>query len=109
MAKADKATGDSPAKASALETTERLLPLGEVTNKPMFGGYGIFIDRKMFVLVDKAGTIYLKCNETNEERFIEAGSEKFRSMPYRLVPEHVWQDDDLLLDWAQGSVHIALS
>lgn len=109
MAKADSSGEVKPAKLAGEDATERLLPLGDVTNKPMFGGYGVFIDRKMFVLVDKEGTVYLKCNETNEDRFIEVGSEKFRSMPYRLVPKHVLADDDLLLEWAQKSADIARS
>ena len=48
--KGAKLTGETTEAAAA--AVERLLPLGDVTSKRMFGGYGIFIEAKMFGLID---------------------------------------------------------
>jgi DNA transformation protein len=92
---------------AAWEATERLSVLGDVTSKKMFGGYGVFIDAKMFALIDSTGGLYFKCDETNEDRYLEVGAEKHGRMPYREVPQEVWDDDDDLLDWAHLSADIA--
>lgn len=93
--------------AAAAEATERLGELGDVTSKKMFGGYGVFIDAKMFALIDSSGALYFKCDETNEDRYQEVGAEKHGRMPYREVPQDVWDDDDELLVWAGLSADIA--
>ena len=89
------------------EAVERLSVLGDVSSRKMFGGYGVFIDAKMFALIDSSGALYFKCDETNEDRYLEVGAEKHGRMPYRAVPRGVWDDDDDLLSWARLSVDIA--
>lgn len=35
------------------------------------------------------------------------GADKHGRMPYRVVPQDVWDDDDAVLEWAQLSADIA--
>jgi DNA transformation protein len=83
--------------------------LGDVTTKKMFGGYGVFIDAKMFALIDPSGLIHFKCDDTNEDRYLAVGAERHGRMPYYEVPEDVWADDDTMLEWARLSADIARS
>lgn len=86
---------------------DRLSELGDVTTKKMFGGYGVFIDTKMFALIDSTGALFFKCDESNEGRYLEVGADKHGRMPYREVPADVWEGDDELIAWAQLSADIA--
>jgi DNA transformation protein len=95
------------ATEAAAHAADRLGELGDVTTRKMFGGYGIFIDAKMFALIDSTGAIHFKCDETNDERYVAVGAEKHGRMPYREVPEDVWADDDVLVEWARLSADIA--
>lgn len=98
-------TGDATAAAELI--TERLSELGDVSSKKMFGGFGVFIDAKMFALIDSTGALYFKCDESNEARYLDVGAEKHGRMPYREVPDDVWGDDDELLVWAGLSADVA--
>ena len=69
-----KLTNASTEAAEGLQL--RLLVLGDVTIKKMFGGYGVFDSGTMFALVDSQGGIFFKADDTNRERFENAGSKK---------------------------------
>ena len=88
---------------------ERLAPLGPVTWKKMFGGAGIFLDGKMFALVDHDGCAYLKADASNRDRYISAGSTQHGRMPYFSVPEGVLASDQQLREWAEASVRLVKS
>ncbi len=103
--KGSKRTGE--AKASAGELVTALQPLGDVTSKGMFGGYGVFIDGQMFAIVDSAGDWYLKADDSTAPRFEAAGSAKHGRMPYWSVPADVAGDDALLLEWAGEAAAVA--
>jgi len=98
-------TGETT-QAAAL-ATERLSVIGDVASKKMFGGYGVFIDAKMFALIDSSGALFFKCDESNEGRYLEVGADKHGRMPYRELPQEIWDDDYKLLEWAQLSADIA--
>lgn len=87
--------------------TDALQPLGDVSARKMFGGYGIFHDGVMFALVDSAGTPHLRVDDTTSSGFEEAGSSKHDRMPYWSVPDGVMADDDQLIEWATSSRDIA--
>ncbi len=53
-----------------------LIPLGEVTARRMFGGYGIYKDDAMFGLVAD-DRFYIKSDDENKNAFIERGCEPF--------------------------------
>jgi DNA transformation protein len=95
----------------AAETCERtvqdLTPLGEITSRKMFGGYGIFESSTMFALVNSQGDLFFKADDTNRSRFEEAGSGQHGKMPYFLVPPEVAADSDSLRDWASVSIAVA--
>lgn len=97
------------ATEAAANAADRLSELGDVTTKKMFGGFGIFIDTKMFALIDTTGAIYFKCDGTNEDRYVAVSAERHGRMPYRHVPEDVWADDDATIEWAQLSADLARS
>jgi DNA transformation protein len=57
----------------------RLMPLGPVAARAMFGGYGIYLDGVMFGIA--AGErFYFKIDDTTRGRYVEAGMAAFR--PY---------------------------
>jgi len=93
------------------EMAERLLdelaPLGDVTTKKMFGGYGVFEDAVMFALVDSSGGAFLRADETTAARFEEAGSEAHGRMPYWRIPQAVLDDPASLLGWATTARDVA--
>ncbi|MEM7224612.1 MAG: TfoX/Sxy family protein [Pseudomonadota bacterium] len=84
------------------ELVARLLPLGPVEARRMFGGWGIFHEDLMFALVAN-GTLYLKVDAETEARFADAGSEPFTyQRPGKQIKMSYWRlpADDDLLDWA---------
>ena len=72
-------------------------PLGEVTAKPMFGGFGVFGDDQMFALVTRAGILHLKTDDQNRAQFVDAGMSPHGKMPYYTVPDAVGADPTTLL------------
>jgi DNA transformation protein len=103
--KGDQLADRSTIAAEGLK--ERLLNLGAIRIKKMFGGYGVFEEDTMFSLVDKNGQIFFKADDTNLQTFEEAGSVKHSRMPYYTLPDKVLNDDKALLSWAQSSLDIA--
>jgi len=51
--KGDKTSQDSVLAAELL--VEKLISIGSITSKKMFGGHGIFHEGKMFAIVDSKG------------------------------------------------------
>ena len=86
---------------------EELVPLGHVTAKKMFGGFGIFENGVMFVLVDSAGIAHLRADATTSDRFAAADSERHGRMPYWQIPETVLEDPAQLLEWATTARDVA--
>ena len=85
----------------------RMAPLGPVHWKKMSGGAGVFVDGKMFALVDPEAQVHLKAGASNQARFDDAGSTKHGRMPYFTVPADVLADDTVLLEWAGESAELA--
>ena len=85
--------------------TELLEPIDGITSRAMFGGYGIFHDGDMFALI-YGSTLYFKVNEENIDQYEEAGSSKFKPMPYYEVPEEVMENEEAFLEWAEISIDI---
>ena len=103
--KGEKLTVDATAVCD--QVVKDLAPLGDVSSRKMFGGYGIFESVAMFALVDSQGQVFLKVDDSNRERFESAGAEKHGRMPYYQVSEDVLGDADQLRDWARPSIEIA--
>lgn len=88
---------------------EKLAPLGEVSSRKMFGGYGIFESGSMFSLVTSEGVAHLKVGETNLAKFEKDDAEKFGRMPYYAIPETVLANTRSLRSWARESIAVAKS
>ena len=88
---------------------ELLSPVGDITNRAMFGGYGIFENGIMFALVSKEPSLYFKASESNIGFFEEAKSKRFKPMPYYEVPADILEDVDELSIWAKRSIEVAKS
>ncbi len=92
------------ASEAAAEFSSRIMPLGDISTKKMFGGHGVFEGGKMFGLVDSSGVVFLKATDSNRGRFERAGADAHGRMPYYQIPMDVLDDDDLLLDWVRGAI-----
>jgi DNA transformation protein len=95
---------------------ELLTPLGQVTSRSMFGGYGIYRDGVMFALVAYE-TLHFKVTADNQADYAQAGSQPFTYskkdgkvavMSYWEVPLEVLEDQDQLLEWARKAYATAL-
>ncbi|MEQ1858968.1 MAG: TfoX/Sxy family protein [Chthoniobacteraceae bacterium] len=94
---------------------EQLAPLGEVTARSMFGGYGIYLDGRMFALVAD-DTLYVKVDDGNRAEFEREGLQPFRYartdsevavMSYYQPPGAAIDDREALCAWAQKGVEAA--
>jgi len=103
--KGEKLTNASSIAAEKLQ--DDLTVLGDIRLRKMFGGHGVFIDEKMFALVDSTGGIFFKADDTNLQMYEEAGSEKHARMPYYQVPNKVLADENTLQEWARSSITVA--
>lgn len=103
--KGEKLTPNASESASTF--VERLLPLGEITSKKMFGGYGIFEGGRMFALVNSQGAIFLKVDETNRAKFDAAGAVQHDRMPYFQIPHPVFDNDEELFEWANEAIQLS--
>ena len=73
----------------------------------MFGGYGIFESGLMFALVERDGTPCLRAGDSEQDKFLAAGSHKHDRMPYWAIPTDVVDDDDALVRWAGDALETA--
>jgi DNA transformation protein len=95
---------------------ELMQPLGPVSAKAMFGGYGIYIDELMFALVAN-DVLYFKTGETNRTDFEQRGLQPFcyerngkaYSMSYSEAPAEVLDDADAMHRWANSAIEAALT
>ena len=86
---------------------EKLLPIGDIKSRAMFGGYGIFHEGLMFALISD-DILYFKVNESNRHTYEKAGSKPFtHGISYWEVPSEVLEDTTKLHEWANISILIA--
>ncbi len=94
---------------------ELMQPLGPVTARAMFGGYGIYIDDLMFAIVVD-DVLYLKTGTHNRPDFEQRGLQPFTylrdgktcTMSYSEAPAEVLDDPDTMRTWANGAIEAAL-
>lgn len=89
--------------------TARLTPMGPVTARAMFGGFGIYLDGVMLGLV-ASGILYFKVDDTTRGDYEKAGSGPFtydrkgktvEMNGYWRVPATVYNDPECLIRWAE--------
>jgi DNA transformation protein and related proteins len=94
---------------------ECLQPLGPVTARRMFGGFGIYLHGTMFALI-AYDQLYFKVDDCNRQAYEDAGLPHFthtdqnRSirMPYREAPSEGFDDPDILCACAREAYAAAL-
>jgi len=94
---------------------EQMQPLGAVSARAMFGGYGIYIDDLMFALVAD-DVLYLKTHADSLADFERRGLAPFRyerngksyNMSYSEAPTEVLDDADSMQAWANKAIDAAL-
>ena len=91
---------------------ELLRPVGSVSGRSMFGGYGLYLDGLFFALIDD-DTLYFKVDDSNRGDFLAAGMGPFapmgdeKPMQYYEVPPDVLESPDLLREWTERAVGVA--
>lgn len=91
------------------QTLDRLSDLGEVTARPLFGGYGTYWDDTIFGIAFR-GRLYLKVDEQSKGDYLARGMGPFRPnerqtlKSYYEIPLDVLADPDALSSWAGESV-----
>jgi DNA transformation protein and related proteins len=91
---------------------EALAPLGEISGRAMFGGYGLFERGAIFGLLD-AATLYFKVDAGSKARYVEAGSCAFNpygdhedTLFYYAVPPEVLDAPAVLEEWTREAVAV---
>jgi DNA transformation protein len=93
---------------------EQLRPLGAVSARRMFGGYGVYYGARMFGLVAD-DQLYLKTDDGNRAEFEAQDLKPFvyhtdrRSiaMSYSEAPAEALDDAELLRQWARSAIAAA--
>ena len=87
--------------------------LGAITDRIMFGGYGIYADDRIIAIAD-GGALYLKADDENRQVFEDAGMPPFQPFPdrdttmsYYRVPDEALDDPKRLLGLARVSLAAA--
>jgi DNA transformation protein len=90
----------------------KLAPLGPFQARPMFGGFGLYIDGAIFGLI-ASDQVFLKVDDQNRAAFEAAGSTPFRyemaqgertSTSYWRCPDAVLRDATKLQLWVTGAL-----
>jgi len=102
--KGDKTSQDSVLAAELL--VEKLISIGSITSKKMFGGHGIFHEGKMFAIVDSKGQAFMKVDDSNRADFEEMNAQQHSKMPYFSIPMEIFNDYDILIAWARKSIAV---
>ncbi len=95
---------------------ELFAPLGTIRVKPMFGGWGFYLDELFFAL-EAWDTLYLKADAQSEHAFADAGSQRFIyqnndgktfSMGYWTAPDESLDSPAAMAPWARLAIDCAL-
>ncbi len=94
---------------------ELLEPLGGVTAKAMFGGFGIYRRGVMVALIADE-MLYLKADDINRPDFEAQKLEPFRyqkkdkvfAMSYYQAPPEAMDESELLCEWVEGAYAAAV-
>jgi DNA transformation protein len=95
---------------------EQLAPIGHISARAMFGGWGVYCDGLIFSLVIE-DVCYLKADASTMPALREAGSAPFcyarkdgrtTEVAYWRVPDEALEDRAALLLWARQALGVAL-
>ena len=94
---------------------ELLAPAGQVTDRRMFGGHGVYLDG-LFVAIIASDELYLKCDEHSRAAFDDEGCAPFvyyrdgkaATLGFRRAPDEAMDAPHLMLPWARRALAAAL-
>lgn len=94
---------------------ELMQSMGPVSARGMFGGHGLFLDKRMFGLVADS-VLYLKANPQTIPDFQARGLPAFSyekngkayKMAYYQAPEDALEDAQAMQKWARQAYEVAL-
>jgi DNA transformation protein and related proteins len=103
--RAEHRSGARALPACVEQFIRRATPLGPVVARPMFGGYGFYLEGMIFA-IEADGAIWLKVDAESKIEFVAAGSRPFVyegkkrpvEMPYWSVPADA---DANFMHWAK--------
>lgn len=101
-------TMDQPFKDRVLD---QLAGLGDITCRPMFGGWGIYWEGIIFAILF-GDRLYLKVDDQSRGDFVSRGMPPFRPndrqtlKSYYEVPPDVLDDPEALLSWAREAIRV---
>jgi DNA transformation protein len=93
---------------------DKLSVIGDITRRPMFGGYGLYWRDTIFGIVF-GDRLYLKVDEQSKDDFMSRGMGPFRPnerqtlKSYFEVPSDVLDDPEALLSWAGEAIRAGQS
>ena len=87
--------------------------LGAVEARSMFGGWGLYLDGVMFALI--AGQeAYFRADDDTRQDYEARGLSRFKpqrdkpmTMPYYPLPPDIFDDPELMLEWAERALAAA--
>jgi DNA transformation protein len=95
---------------------DQLDPVGGITSRAMFGGYGIYKDGLCFAII-ACNELYFKVDDTTISDFKEQGSHPFEyeargkkniQLGYWTVPAEILESQHKLAGWVEKAYHVAL-
>lgn len=95
--------------------TEQLAFLGPISNRPIFGAVGIFIDERLLGIVAD-NVLYLHTGPGNRSDYLSRGSKQFKPYPnafdlttdHHQVPPDIVSDMDQLKVWGERALLAAV-
>lgn len=96
------------------QVVQQLNQVAPVTARAMFGGYGLYLEGIMFALIAD-NRLYFKVGDANRDAFVAAGMEPFTYegkdrpivMSYYRLPDEVWDDPEVLVQWVEQAHQVA--
>ncbi|MDE2091094.1 MAG: TfoX/Sxy family protein [Gammaproteobacteria bacterium] len=85
---------------------EQLVEIRQLSTRPMFGGYGLYMGGIIFGIVHK-GALYLRTDAASRAEYVRAGSRPFNPRGrqelhrYYEVPAEILDDAQVLCAWAR--------
>ena len=88
---------------------DQLEALGDLTCRPMFGGYGLYHGEVFFGIIAR-GQLYFKTEATTRQHYLQRGMKPFRPSAtqtlktYYEVPADILEDASALVAWARQAI-----
>jgi DNA transformation protein len=93
---------------------EHLVPLGQVSARSMFGGWGLYVDDQFFAIVHR-DTLYLRADDMTRPDFEAKGCGPFKPfankatiLSYHEAPAEIFEDAAQMLVWGHKALDSAL-